>query len=278
MLREVLSGVDQAGFMKTPRKSFTEADAQASWNTGARAWETFVESGADYYRTEVHGPALLEACLPVDDLDVLDLGCGQGYFTRRLAQGGGRVTGIDCSDKMLAFARAHEAEAPLGIDYRWMSAQDVDQHWPASTFDLVTACMAVQDMADVPAVIRSTSNVLKPGGRFVFSVPHPCTDTPVREWERDADGNQIALKIDRYFDSGVKVSRWQMSRLIYHWETPYHRYTLAEWSAMLAKAGLCIRRIHEPRPTAEQLAQNPHLDDCYRLPYFIIFDTRWSPS
>jgi 2-polyprenyl-3-methyl-5-hydroxy-6-metoxy-1,4-benzoquinol methylase len=256
----------------TKPEAFTDADSQSGWNTGARAWETFVESGADYYRMEVHGPALLEACAPVDDLAVLDLGCGQGYFSRELAQRGARVTGVDLSDDLIAFARAHEAEAPLGIDYRWMSAQDVDEHWPASTFHLVTACMALHDMAGTEAVLRSTANVLKPGGRFVFSVPHPCTDTPAREWERDADGIQLALKIDRYFESGPQVCHWQMSRLVYHWDTPYWRYTLAEWSAMLADAGFLIRHIHEPRPTAEQVTQNLHLDDCYRLPYFIIFD------
>ena len=39
--------------------SFTDPDAAAAWNAGARAYDTFIESGADYYRVEVHGPALL---------------------------------------------------------------------------------------------------------------------------------------------------------------------------------------------------------------------------
>ncbi len=53
-------------------------DSQTAWNTAADAWREFVRSGADYYRLEVHGPALLDACAPLDGMRVLDLGCGDG--------------------------------------------------------------------------------------------------------------------------------------------------------------------------------------------------------
>ena len=45
--------------MKASPKSFTDLETQAAWNTGALAWETFVESGVDYYRTEVHLPSFI---------------------------------------------------------------------------------------------------------------------------------------------------------------------------------------------------------------------------
>ena len=38
---------------------------------------------------------------------------------------------------------------------------------------------------------------------------------------------------------------------------------------MIAEAGFLVRRIHEPRPTQEQVKRIPDLDDCYRLPYFL---------
>ena len=89
-------------------ESFSDDDARAAWNEGAEAWEAFVESGDDYYRHEVHGPALLAACEPVDGLAVLDLGCGQGYFSRLLARRGAQVIGIDIADQAIAYARQHE--------------------------------------------------------------------------------------------------------------------------------------------------------------------------
>ena len=50
-----------------------------AWDIAAEAWDDFVESGKDYYRIEVHGPALLDACGDVAGLGILDLGCGQGW-------------------------------------------------------------------------------------------------------------------------------------------------------------------------------------------------------
>jgi 2-polyprenyl-3-methyl-5-hydroxy-6-metoxy-1,4-benzoquinol methylase len=99
------------------QKAFHNHDARAAWNEGARAWEEFVESGADYYRHEVHGPALLAVCEPVASLDVLDLGCGQGFFSRQLAKRGAQVVAIDIAEELLAFALKHEKQEPLGITY-----------------------------------------------------------------------------------------------------------------------------------------------------------------
>jgi hypothetical protein len=68
------------------------------------------------------------------------------------------------------------------------------------------------------------------------------------------------------------MTHWSMPRLLYFWDTPCWRYTLTEWSELIARAGFLIRRLLEPRPTANQVRQYPRLDDCYRLPYFLIFD------
>ena len=252
--------------------SFSDADAAGAWNAGADAFNTFVESGADYYRIEVHGPALVTACEPVRDRAVLDLGCGQGYFSRQLASRAAAVDAIDISAELLAHAKAHEARAPLGIRYRLLSAADVATAWPPRHFDLVTACMSLQDMADVPRTLQASAAVLRDGGRMVFSVPHPATDPMFREWERDASGRKRSLKLDRYFDTGPAVCDWNMPRLAAHWSSPCWRHTLSEWTQLVGDAGFVIRHLHEPRPTAEQVTANPHLDDCRRMPYFLIFD------
>jgi 2-polyprenyl-3-methyl-5-hydroxy-6-metoxy-1,4-benzoquinol methylase len=147
---------------------------------------------------------------------VLDLGCGQGYFSRQLASRGAQVAAIDVSTALLTLAETREYQRPLGIQYQCLSAASIADQWPAESFDLVAACMSLQDMADVPATLRGAAALLRPGGRLVFSVPHPATDTLAREWERDETGRKQSLKLDRYFDTGPGVCHWNMSRLTYH--------------------------------------------------------------
>ncbi|HSC26795.1 MAG TPA: class I SAM-dependent methyltransferase [Vicinamibacterales bacterium] len=260
------------------RTAFNDSKAAAAWNEGAEAWDQFVESGSDYYRHEVHGPALLAASEPLPGRKVLDLGCGQGFFSRQLASRGAQVVGIDIAEELLRLARAREAQQALGIDYRTLSASDVARELPRGSFDLVTACMSLQDMADVSGALDGTAAVLRPGGRMVFSVPHPVTDTPFREWERDAAGRKRCLELSGYFDTGQAMFHWNMPRLMYHWSTPYRRYTLSEWSALVTGAGFSIGSLSEPRPTPEQLAANPNLHDCSLMPLFLIFDLQKTAS
>ena len=251
---------------------FTPAAAQRAWNQAAEAWDEFVDGGADYYRTVVHGPGLLAACGDVCGRTVLDLGCGEGYFTRLLASNGARVTGVDIAERQIARACRHEGDDPLGIDYRVLDAVEIAEHWPRASFDAVTACMSLHDMPDPGGVIGAVRRVLRCRGRFVFSVPHPLTDTPYREWSRAADGSKRALMVGRYFESGHRMVQWNMQRLKYGWEAPTWRFTLSEWSDLLTGAGFLIRRMHEPRPTREQVSRQPELDDACGLPYFLIID------
>jgi 2-polyprenyl-3-methyl-5-hydroxy-6-metoxy-1,4-benzoquinol methylase len=252
-------------------KPFTDQAAREAWDRGAEAWQAFVRSGADYYRTHVHGPALLEVAGAQAGWKVMDVGCGEGYFARELARQGARVTAIDLSPAQVEAAREEEEREPLGIDFRVMNGAEMAGLGEAS-YRLVTSCMALQDMSDPEACLASAHRVLEPGGRMVFSVPHPCTDTVVREWDRDASGRKLALRIDRYFESGPAECDWSMPRLAYRWQTPFWRRTLTEWTAMISRAGFLIGGLTEPRPRADQLERLPELDDCARVPYFLILD------
>jgi 2-polyprenyl-3-methyl-5-hydroxy-6-metoxy-1,4-benzoquinol methylase len=246
--------------------------ARRAWDGAAEAWDDFVESGKDWYRAEVHGPALLEACGDVKGLDVLDLGCGQGFLSRELARRGARVTGVDISERQVANALRHEAEDKLGIEYLALDAARVAEQWPEPRFDLVTAAFSIGDMPDAAAVFRAAHRVLRHGGRMALSDAHPCTDPAYREWEIDEHGRKRALKIDRYFDAGPAFCLWNMARLKYRWNSPIWRRTIEEFSTAIAEAGFLITRIREPRSTPEQVARNPNLEDCFRLPYILVFE------
>lgn len=139
-------------------------------------------SAVDWKRTEpvllsdfTARPFVLSWCDPVQGQRVLDLGCGEGYFARQLAQrGAAQVDGIDSSEEMIAGAATVEASDPMGIRYRVSDAAELSEFEDGS-FDLVVAVFLFNyvDCEKMTAIMRGVFRVLRPGGRFVFSVPHP---------------------------------------------------------------------------------------------------------
>jgi ubiquinone/menaquinone biosynthesis C-methylase UbiE len=105
--------------------------------------------------------------------EVLSLACGQGQDARLLARLGATVTGVDISEEMLRHARRHEAAEPRGITYLQGDVEDPSALAEGS-FDGVVCHMALMDIPDLAATIRSVARVLRPGGWFVFSIVHPC--------------------------------------------------------------------------------------------------------
>ena len=65
---------------------FDAAAARAAWDQAAEAWDRGQASGRDYYRHEFFGPVQVEMCGDVGGKLVLDVGCGNGYFSREMAR------------------------------------------------------------------------------------------------------------------------------------------------------------------------------------------------
>ena len=254
-------------------KRVRAADARRAWDNAIDVWEDFQETGKDFSRDRVHGPALLRALGPVKGLRILDIGCGQGRFTRRLGKRGAQVTGVDWSKAMIDTARRHERLQPLGIEYRRMDAQNVSRAWPPATFDRVVACMSLMDMPNAPAVVRAVHRLLRPGGRFVFSVSHPL-NTAAIQWERPSAGvrERGAMLVDRYFEEGPRQTQWAMARLKRPFATPYWHRTLESWFGLLRRSGFVVDSLTEPHATERDARANPLLAGTTRVPFFLVVD------
>ncbi len=253
---------------------FDANSVREQWDYNADAWDHAQRSGLDHYRTDLHGPALIDLAGDVAGQRLLDLGCGEGYFSRDMAGGGADVTGVDLSPNQLAHARAREADNPLGIEYREMNASDLPEQFGKESFDVVTACMSLMDMPEPDKAIDAVAKVLRTGGRFVFSITHPCFQTPYREWHRDADGNKIALKVADYFKSGPIELNFVAVSHLYDMKTTQYHATLTEWFRWIRAAGLTLHNIDEPRPSDKAIQRHPALADAEMVAYFISFDAR----
>jgi len=122
-------------------------------------------------------PRVLEVLGSVRDQEVWDLGCGEGYMARALLGGGARlVRGFDISERMVAGAqRGLAAAAPSG-EARFEARDLADPaQWPAGSCDAALAVFLFNYLTveRMEGVMRGVRGALRPGGRFVFTVPHP---------------------------------------------------------------------------------------------------------
>ena len=260
---------------RQPAKRFDLVSIQREWDIASGAYADAQDRGVDYYRLNFFGPAMVEACGDVASLEVLDLGCGVGYFSRQMAQkGASKVAGIDISPNQLAHARRLEEKERLGIEYIQGAAAAIIENLPDASFDLVTACVSLVDMPDPGRVIRSAYRVLRDQGRLVFTNTHPLTDTMSREWVRDAEGKKLGLQIADYFDETPFTLTWMNDRYKYPFQTTGNNFTTQTWMRWVIQAGFIIEDFIEPVANDEAIAQWPGLDDTRIVPTFLIIVAR----
>jgi 2-polyprenyl-3-methyl-5-hydroxy-6-metoxy-1,4-benzoquinol methylase len=95
------------------------------WSDASEAWADLVRMGKDYFREEMNNPAMFQMIGDVNNRQVLDLSCGEGYNTRMLAKKGAVVTGLDFSEEMIKLAAREEEKERLGIRYIVADAADL---------------------------------------------------------------------------------------------------------------------------------------------------------
>ena len=127
---------------------------------------------------------------------VLDIACGAGRFARRMAALGTEVVAFDHSERFIARARQRTTENADRIDYRVMDASDSEALLALGRahFDAAVCTMGLMDMAAIEPLLATLPALLKPGGRFVFSVTHPVFNSGnVRRIaeEQDRDGQLV---------------------------------------------------------------------------------------
>ncbi len=153
------------------------------------------------------GEGVVEMLAPQAGELIVDLGCGSGQLTARIAESGARVIGIDRSTEMIAQARANFP----AIDFRVADATDFRVDEPA---DAVFSNAVLHWVRDAGAAISCVASALKPGGRFAL--------------EMGGRGNTRTL---------LEGVREVLGRVPEVWFYP----SIAEYSALLEQGGLEVR-------------------------------------
>lgn len=262
-----------------PDAPFGPAEVARYWDGNADRWADHVRRGWDAYREAFNNPAFFAFLGDLAGLEVLDAGCGEGHNTRLLARQGAHVTGIDISPRMIELARAHEQREPLGVRYHTAAFDDLGA-FEVGTFDCVVSFMALMDGPDLPRALRELHRVLRPGGRLVFSILHPCFTTPQVGWIRDEHGHEVGLRVADYFADQPFIERWKFSKgpvptTEPDFAVPRFPRTLSLWINSLVEAGFRITRLEEPRPSPQAVEGHPWLARwCQHAALFLYVDLR----
>jgi SAM-dependent methyltransferase len=165
-----------------------------SWEKSADWYDRIIGAqGSELYQ-QVVIPRSLTLLKPREDESILDLGCGQGVFTRAIAAEGCHVTGIDAAPSLIKRAKTYPSRAP--IRYLARDAADLRDIGP---FDAACSILALQNMEHLAKVCRSAARVLRDGGRMLWVLKHPCFRIPRQTaWGWDEDRKIQYRRVDAY--------------------------------------------------------------------------------
>jgi len=210
---------------------------------------------AEQYRRSKHSPlrkyveahTFMELVGDVRGKRVLDLACGEGFYSRRLrAAGAAQVVGVDVSGEMIGLAREREREEPLGIEYIRADVRDLDASAGLGSFDIVAAAYLLHYAPDVHELARMATNIaasLPSGGRFVALNENP--DQPA---DRFAGYEQYGFNktVELPLADGAAITYWMvagrdMFRIHAHW------FSRATYERVLTGAGFSALTWHPLR-------------------------------
>jgi 2-polyprenyl-3-methyl-5-hydroxy-6-metoxy-1,4-benzoquinol methylase len=189
-------------------------ETRAAWNANAEIWDARMgDEGNDFFRI-LQWPVITEFLNVQPGQKILDIACGNGLTSRKLAEVGADVTAFDFSVELIKLAKAR-ANSPH-ISYHTLDATDENVLLTLGerTFDSALCNMALFDMAEIEPLFCALPKLLKPGGCFVFSITHPAFNNA-----------SCTHLVEEVFDEGQLKTVYSVK--ISHYITPYQQRGVA---------------------------------------------------
>lgn len=215
-----------------------------SWSNVAGWYDEMLEQSPDSYQAKVILPNIIRLADPKPGMTILDLACGQGYFSRAFAEKGAQVIGCDISKELIERAKKH---SPAGIQYHVAPANKLSFMADHSA-DAVTIILALQNIEDIAGTLVECSRILKPEGKLFIVINHPAFRIPGNSsWQWDEKGNKQYRRIDAYMSDAqnkIDMTPGEPVAAKKTFTTSFHR-PLQSYFKAIGKAGFAVTRLEE---------------------------------
>lgn len=263
---------------------------ETSWGKVANWYDSYL-GAEDNYQAKVIWPNLerLLGTLPkggeAPKGNLLDVACGQGYFSFLANKYGYSVTGTDIADELIHVAnRRIEAETaiksgkPVPQPEFFVAPSNSMPMLKDNTYDIAICILALQNIKELDQTFKEVSRLLKSKGRFIFVLNHPSFRVPQSsDWYFDQKKGVQSRLVSKYMQEtsikidmnpGIKNPRQKI------YTTSFHR-PLQLFIKFLSKNGFAVSRLEEwcshkkteagPRKAAEDIARK-------EIPMFIAIE------
>lgn len=206
-----------------------EQEIIRSWHSNAAPWSEAIRTASIASRKLVTNQAIVDAVCSLSPGRVLDVGCGEGWLARALAERDMRVTGIDAVPALIQQAAAQTASRQaefLVQDY----ASVANRQWNGGPFDAAVCNFSLLGADSVESLIAALPAYLERPGHLCIQTLHPvaaCGELP--------------------YEDGWRAGSWLGFSSDFRDPAPWYFRTIPSWEAMLRRCGFDILECREPK-------------------------------
>jgi ubiquinone/menaquinone biosynthesis C-methylase UbiE len=196
---------------------------------------------------------------PMKGMKILDLACGQGFFSAEFAKAGAEVTGVDISGSLIKKAKENASDAEFFVSpaHKLSFISDASQ-------DAIVCVLAIQNIENMAEVFREVRKKLKPTGNFFIVLNHPAFRIPgVTSW--DFQDGVVYRRLSAYLtESKHEIDMHPGAKEKREMTVSFHR-PLQVYFKTLANASFAVARLEEwvshresesgPRKAAEDVSR-----------------------
>ena len=202
----------------------TDAKIVDSWHKNASPWTDAVRAGAIESRRLVTNQAIIDAVVERSPRTALDIGCGEGWLVRELAERGIRMTGVDVVPELIEMARRAG-----GGEFRVQSYESIATNGIDTSVDVAIANFSLIGKESVDGLVESISRLLVPGGVLIIQTLHP-----------------LAATGDLPYEDGWRPGSWAGFSDAFTDPAPWYFRTIGTWVRLIAESGLRLIELREP--------------------------------